>query len=81
MPKASQTTIIDVCFVKTGIQDGHLNMRAEPSEISQIITVLNEGQKLYPIGIIQNGWLPVAVENCENVGYVNASYTTCPEEK
>lgn len=82
MPKAISTmTVTPSCYVKTNIPDGHLNMRSEPSEISTIVTVLSEGQTLYPIGPIRDGWVAVATITGEQVGYVNASYTTCREEK
>jgi hypothetical protein len=82
MPKAIATlTLTPSCYVKTNIPDGHLNMRSHPSEISTIVTVLNEGQMLYPIGPVRDGWVAVATITGEQVGYVKASYTTCQEEK
>ena len=82
MPKAISTiTITPSCYVKTNIPDGHLNMRSQPSEISTIVAVLSEGQVLYPIGPIRDGWVAVATITGEQVGYVNAKFTTCQEEK
>lgn len=82
MPTINLTeTRIPSCYVKTGIPDGHLNMRSEPNEYAEIITVLAEGQMLYPIGRLQDGWIAVTTMTGEIVGFVNAKYTTYKEPK
>lgn len=77
----STTTTVPSCRVRTGIPDGKLNLRYGASDISQVITVLAEGQILYPISNVYNGWLAVTTENGEYTGYVNAKYITCQGEQ
>jgi hypothetical protein len=81
--KANPTTLTypsKACQVKTGIEEGTLNMRTCGSTDCPSVIVLREGARLIEIEAqVVDGWL--SVETADGlVGWVSSKYVTCEEE-
>lgn len=81
--KANPTTLTSsskVCQVKTGIEEGTLNMRTCGGTYCPSVSVLREGARLIEIETqAVDGWLSVKTAD-GLVGWVSSKYVICEEE-
>jgi uncharacterized protein YraI len=77
---ATLTSPSKVCQVKTGIQEGTLNMRTCGGTYCPSVIVLREGARLIEIETqVVDGWLSVKTAD-GLVGWVSSKYVICEEE-
>ena len=57
-----------------------LNLRAEPAEDAEIITILGLGVALEVTGPSVNGWVPVTEPNSRQAGFVSDRFVTLVTE-
>jgi uncharacterized protein YgiM (DUF1202 family) len=53
-----------------------VNLRAEPSEDSAVITILGQGVELEVTGAPQGGWVPVVEPGSGQRGFVSDQFIT-----